>query len=145
MTKLLHSRSKIFFPNPYVVRMEYLCNRPDEVLEAEYRKVTRRAYKLIQGTWGYSQLEHDVIQVKNDHGHTAPPGANHFNGMSQQQIIATLFDPDWQSVRRAYCCFKDEMDALQFRLSIEARAIQVVMWPAGTLFTIHETIETDEQ
>jgi hypothetical protein len=125
--------------------MEYLSNQPDSVIEADYRKVTRNAYRLIRGTWGYSPLEHEVIQIKNDHGHTAPPGASHFNGMSQQQILATLFDPDWQSVRRGYLCFKDEMDALQFRLTIDARAIQVVMWPNNITFTIHEITETDEQ
>jgi len=143
MTKLLHSRSKIFFPNPYVVRVEYLSNQPEYVIEADYRRVTRRAYKLIQGTWGYSPLDTDVIQIKNDHGHTSPPGSNHFNGMSQHQIMTSLFDPDWQTVYRGYCCFKDELDALQFRLSIDTRAIQVVMWPKNIVFTIHEVMEID--
>jgi len=143
--RLLHLQSKIFFPNPYVVRVEYLGNQPESAIEVDYRRVTRNAYKLIQGTWGYSPLDHEVVQVKNDHGHIAPPGSSHFNGMSSTQIVVSLLDPDWQTVRRGYLCFKDELDALQFRLSIDTRAIQVVMWPNKITFTIHEITEADEQ
>lgn len=145
MTRLLHSRSKIFFTNPYVVRMEYLMTyQSSDMIEADYRKVTRNAYKLIRGTWGYSALDYEVIKVKDDYEQANPPGAQHFNGMSHQQMIASLFDPDWVNVMRGYICFKHEEDALQFRLTIDARARQVVMWPEKTLFTIHEVVETDE-
>ena len=125
MTKLLHSRSKIFFPDPYVVRVEYGEGYDEISSEADYRKVNRNAYKLIQGTWGYSTLR---LELTND------PLDIQSNGMSYQ---------DWIYRRRAYLCFKDEMDALQFRLTIEARAIQVVMWPKNTVFTIHEIVETN--
>ena len=140
----LHSCSNIFFSDPYVVRMEYSPNQPDLEIEAEYRKVTRSAYKLIRGTWGYSPLEHETVQVKNDHGHQHPPGVTQFNGMSQQQILSTIFNPDWHIIRRAYLCFKDEADALQFRLSISTKAIQVKIWPKNVTFTIHEITESDE-
>jgi len=143
MTRLLHSHTKIFFTNPYVVRMEYSRDVSMEQAEADYRKVTRNAYKLIHGTWGYSKLEYEQVKVKDEHNHQAPPGPGHFNGMNHGQLIATLFDPDWAHVMRGYLCFKDELDALQFRLSIETRAIQVKIWPARW-FTIHEVVETDE-
>jgi hypothetical protein len=141
--KLLHSRSKIFFPNPHVVRVDY-SGRPDAVVDAEYRKLTRTAYKLLQGTWGWSPLGHEHIQVKNDHGHLYPPGPRHFDGMSQTKMLDSLFNPDWQIVRRGYVCFKDELDLLQFRLTIDTKSIRVVMWPENTEFTIHEVVEPDE-
>jgi len=143
MTKLLHTRTKIFFPDPYVVRMEYGADTTMDSAESDYRKVTRNAYKLIQGTWGYTKLEYEQSQTKNDHNHVAPPGPNHFNGMNQAQILGTLFSPDWSHVLRGYLCFKDELDALQFRLSIDTRAIQVRMWPSRW-FTIHEVVEENE-
>lgn len=140
MTKLLHTKTKIFFRDPYVLRMEYGTDISRENAEANYRKLTRSAYRLLQGTWGYSALEYEICQVKNEHGHTAPPGPNHFNGMNHNQVIASLFNPDWAQVLRAYLCFKDEADALQFRLSISTAAIQVQMWPSR-FFTIHEYVE----
>ena len=124
MTKLLHTKSKIFFPNSYVVRIEYGEGFTDIAAEAEYRKIIRAAYKLIHGTWGYSALHSELTNESLD---------SQSNGISYQ---------DWVYSFRAYFCFKDEMDALQFRLTIEARAIQVVMWPKNTLFTIHEIVET---
>ena len=141
--KLLHTRTKIFFPDPYVVRMEYSHEISMDQAEADYRKVTRNAYRLIHGTWGYSKLEYEQVQVKDEHGHRAPPGPAHFNGMNQQQVLSSLFNTDWAHVMRGYLCFKDELDALQFRLSIDTRAMQVNMWPTRW-FTIHEMVETDE-
>ena len=140
--KKLHSRTKIFFPNPYVVRLEY----PDLNLDAamaDYRKLTRQAYKLLKGTWGYCQLEYEQVKIKDESKHPVPPSPNPFAGMNHQQIIANLFESDYQSVSRGYICFADELDALQFRLSISANAIRVFMWPERR-FTIHEMVETDE-
>lgn len=141
MTKLLHTRSKIFFANPYMVRIEYDKDTPMEVAQDEYRKLMRRTYKLIRGTWGYCPLEHEQSQIKNDHNHMAPPGPNHFNGMNQNQVIASLFNSDYAHVLRAYLCFKDESDALQFRLMIDTKAIHVHMWPNNKFFTIHELVD----
>lgn len=143
MTRLLHTNSKIFFQNPYVLRIEYDSSISREDAEKSYRKLMRSAYKLLNGTWGYSSLEYETCKIKNDHGQTAPPGPNHFNGMNHGQIISSLFNPDWQEVLRSYVCFKDEADALQFRLSISQAAIQVKMWPSR-LFTIHEVVEKTE-
>ena len=125
MTKLLHTKCKIFFPSSYVVRIEYGEGYTDLAADAAYRKVIRNAYRLIQGTWGYSTLQQELINESLD---------IQSNGMSYQ---------DWIYRQRAYLCFKDEIDALQFRLMIEERAIQVVMWPKNTVFTIHEIVETN--
>jgi hypothetical protein len=124
-----------------MVRVEY----PDGTMEdamADYRKLTRQAYKLLKGTWGYSQLEYETWQTKKPDGPLVP-ASNPFAGMNQNQIIASLFDNDFVNILRGYICFKDEMDALQFRLSISAKAIQVRMWPKNREFTIHEVVETD--
>jgi len=140
MTRLLHTRSKIFFANPYVVRIEYEREKSMETAMSEHRTQMRKAYKLFRDTWGYSNLEYEQVQIKNDHNHPAPPGPNHFNGMNQNQLIASLFDGDFTHLLRGYLCFKDELDALQFRLSIDTKAVQVHMWPASRFFTIYEYI-----
>ena len=123
-----------------MVRLEY-SGKPYDTVVLEYRKIVRHAYKLLQGTWGWSALGPETIQIKNEHNHKFPPGPRHFEGMSDTQMIVSLFNPDWQSVHRGYVCFKDELDALQFRLTIEAKARQVFMWPSDTVFTIHEVVE----
>ncbi len=141
--KRLHASSKIFFPNPYVVRVEYPAEVTFEKAVIDYRKMCRQAYRLLSGTWGHSPLEPELVKVKNEFGHTAPPGPAHFAGMAPGVVIASLFDPDYQNRNRGYLCFADELDALQFRLSINTTALQVFMWPERW-FTIHEVVETDE-
>lgn len=142
--KKLHTRTKIFFPNPYVVRVEYPADMMIEKAEAEYRKIIRSTYKLIQGTWGFCQLEQELVKVKNEFNHPAPPGSPaHLAGMVPTLVVVSLFNPDYQNLTRGYLCFKDELDALQFRLTISADSMQVVMWPERW-FTIHEVVETDE-
>ena len=139
--KRLHTNSKIFFPNPYVVRVEYLC--ADNSIESslgDYRKSIKQAYRSIQGTWGYSALEIETISVSgiekiNQIG---------FNLLNPGQILAAIFDvPDTITAYRAYVCFQNELDAMQFRLMISSRGMHVFMWP-GRTFTIHEVISTDE-
>jgi hypothetical protein len=140
MTKRLHTRTKIFFPNPYVVRLEY----PGATLESagdDFRKLCRKAYRLIDGTWGHSKLDYEQSK-KADAGPSVPL---HIMSPAGHQVvnINALFQNDIEFVPRAYFCFKDELDVLQFRLTVEARAIQVKMWPEQ-YFTIHEVVETDE-
>lgn len=138
MTKKLHTRTKIFFRDPYVVRVEYGGDIPDSDAQASYRKLTRRTYKEIQGTWGYSPLEYEQTHARQEPQIVTTAG---FNGANVNLIIQSLFDNGF--VLRGYFCFKDEMDALQFRLSIDTTSRQVKMWPERW-FTIHELEETDE-
>ncbi len=141
MTKKLHTKVKIFFPDPYVVRLDY----PDTTLEkaeTEHRALVRHIYKNFSGTWGHTNLAYEMHQTKNDHKHPAPPGPTHYAGMSPGAVLSSLFDSDWVQMIRTYFVFKDEMDATQFRLSIDTKAIRVHMWPSDRLFTIHEV--TDE-
>lgn len=137
MTKRLHAGTKIFFPNPYVLRLTY-----DSVgaHEFEWNQLMRRAYKVITGTWGHTSIEFETFQKSNKHNHPAPPGSGHFVGMSPTAVIGSLFESDWVSEPRAYVCFKHEMDALQFRLTIDTKAIRVNMWPSDRLFRIHEVV-----
>ncbi len=118
MIRRLHTNVKIFFPNPYVVRLEHDDAAFDQH-PISFMKLTSRVRKVIQGTWGFSRPEFEV--VGSPHG----------------------VDP-WKTICRSYWCFKDEIDALQFRLMLDSRATQVRMWPER-VFTIHETVETDEQ
>lgn len=129
MTKKLHTKSKIFFKNPYVVRVQFDPNTREDVEQA-YRKIWKRAYREIKGTWGYSPLELEHVPSK------AEDNTAGFNGVNLQMLFGTNF------FYRGYFCFKDEIDALQFRLSIDTTSTHVNMWPSR-LFTIHELEETD--
>ena len=142
MKRLIHSDSRIFFPNPHVVRLEF-SNHTENTVESEFYKIKRSAYKLLKGTWGHSKIITEIIQIKNDFNHSAPPGAGHFSGMNNAQVLASLFNPDWKQLPAAYICFADELDELQFRLSVPCISKKVIIWP-DTGFTIHEVIETDE-
>jgi hypothetical protein len=140
--KRLHTNSKIFFPNPYMVRVEF-PETAIEVAHAEYRKIIRSAYKLLQGTWGYCPLELETWQTGVEHDRPANPNFNPLAGLPPSQILASLFETNYVSALRGYVCFAEEMDALQFRLTISSKARQVLMWPKKE-FTIHEVVETDE-
>jgi hypothetical protein len=131
----IHTNTKIFFPNPYVVRLEY----PDDTVESatpDFMKVRRRAYKQITGTWGHSLLQGELVTMAKDEKPPAPvlsPLAGLF-----------VYTDNTKFIPRAYFCFEDEMDVLQFRLSVDARAIQVYMWPK-LMFTIHEFVTEEDQ
>lgn len=141
MTRRLHTNSKIFFKDPYVLRLDY---SPDIVdVDSNYRTLIRRAYRLMQGTWGYSIIFREHAKIKNDYNQTFPPGPNHFKGMAQNLVISSLFNPDWVLIPRAYLCFEDKDDALQFRLSVAESALHVKIWPS-CLFTIHEVLKDGE-
>ena len=118
MTKKIHVRTKIFFSNPYVVRIDH--NTDDGLgSTAGFRKIKTQAYKSIQGTWGWSPPEYEIIK-KDD-----KKIVNHWAG---------IFD---ESILRSYWCFANDLDALQFRLMIGNNASQVYMWPERW-FTIYE-------
>jgi len=135
--KHLRTKSKIFFPDPYVVRVEYGSEYTEATAYDEYKKLTRLTYKTIQGTWGYSDLQYEVVRAKGNNPSPAITPA-HNAGL----IINTMGD-DFQVRYRGYFCFKDEIDALQFRLSLSTIALQVYLIPQKTLFTIHEVVEDE--
>lgn len=146
MRRLLHTQSKLTFTG-YVVRLDYK-DLAFEDAEKEHRKTCRSAYKLLKGTWGFSQLTQETICIKPDQNQPTtaigkPYGSGHFAGMTPAQAISSLFDQDWVLVTRAYFAFKDEADALQFRLSVNSNAIRVHIWPKLE-FTIHEVVEDED-
>lgn len=141
MTRKLHTRTKIFFPNPHVVRLEYNSSTNIDVAEREHRQVCKQAYKLISGTWGYTKVEIETVPV-NPEVPTVPTHVMGPNGVPVVNIAA-LFQGDMNFSSRAYFCFADELDLLQFRLTVDTRAIQVKMWPERW-FTIHEVSESDD-
>lgn len=143
MIKRYHGNTKIFFPNPYVLRVSYPRDMTESQVEAKHGELRRRTHRLIKGTWGHSPISTETVQVKNDHGHSAPPGPGHYAGMAPGMVIVSLFDPDYSLEKRGYFCFKDEIDALQFKLSLDSNAIHVHMWPSELQFIIHEVVEDE--
>ena len=139
MGKRLHTNTKIFFPNPYMVRVEFPIV-PAEEANAEYRKILRYAYKSLKGTWGYSTLEFETWQTEPQDPEPDPAPTP---VTVLANIISAPYNPGHMSVLRGYICFEEEIDALQFRLSLSAKSRQVTMWPKRE-FTIHEVVETDD-
>ena len=138
MVKLLHTKVKIPFANPYVVRVQYGDSITYEDAVMSHRKIMRNAYKLMQGTWGYSNLDYEQISTV---GEQAAPMVWTPAAGGGPPLVS--YNPGYSFALRAYVVFKDEMDALQFRLSIDNNSRQVKMWPERW-FTIHEVVETDE-
>jgi hypothetical protein len=131
MAKRLLTKSKIFFPNPYVVRLDHE-ETGATTMSVSYRSALKIARKNLGGTWGCSQPEYEVIQKISPVDFTALTSANQ---------LTAIFTGSGDGKYRSYWCFADEMDALQFRLSVECPAIQVFMWP-DRWFTVTEI--TDE-
>lgn len=129
MTKRIHVNSRIYFPRPYVVRLSYLDGAIDQS-EADWRALMRRTYRVMTGTWGHTALEFESYQPENHH-----------NNSGSINSLASLFVSDFVSELRGYVCFENELDALQFRLTLDTRSIKVNMWPDSRKFTIHEVIE----
>lgn len=143
MSKLIHTNSSIFFSNPYVLRLDFPDKTYDTALR-EYLKNNRKAYRLMGGTWGHTTLEMEMVRFKHDHETLNAPGPGFFGAMLTPAVISSLLDPDFKQIPRGYLCFADELDALQYRLTVEANAIHVLMWPTDRKFTIHEVVETDD-
>lgn len=136
MTKRLHTDSKIIFSNPYVVMLEHRSAGDGYLgdnFEYDFQKLTRKVYKQIQGTWGYCKPQSEYIFPEKD------------SKKPTLSSIAGAFTPIYgmPTVMRSYWVFKDEIDALHFRLMIGEKAMRVYMWPQR-YFTIHEVVETDE-
>lgn len=137
--KLLYTNSKIFFSNPTVIRVEYsLDHLSEEEIYKAHRKIHRATYKVIQGTWGYSGLRQEEIMLSKEENTNVMqkiiggfhPGQVHF-----------ISSTNYRYVKRGYFCFQDELDVLQFRLTVDTKAIKVDMWP-DISFTIHELSES---
>jgi len=125
MTKKLHTDVKIFFENPYVVMVDYECENLTGT-PAAYKDALKVARKLINGTWGHTicflERTGTVQNITNS--------VWSLNSSFNEGLIY-----------RSYFCFKDELDAMQFRLSVGAKATHVRMWPSNKTFTIYEYTE----
>ena len=121
----LHIASRMFLSDPYVVRVKH----PESVSYenqnlTEFRRLLRTAKLMIRDTWGYSNPQFEIIKSDSIQ-------AVAFNG----QVIPWL-NP--VSECHSYWIFTNEMDALQFRLTIGENALQMHMWPKNIKYTITE-------
>ncbi len=125
MKSKLHIASKMFLQNPYVVRVRHPeCPNELNIRLGEFRKMLKTAKTQIADTWGYSNLTFEVI--KSDSVRAVA-----FNGQAMNFFIPS-------SECHSYWVFTNELDALQFRLSIGENALQMHMWPTNIKFTITE-------
>ena len=118
----------ITFSNPYVVRVTFDEDQY-ETAKAKLGVLSRKTYKLIKGTWGYTQMkvektgeeQSQSVTIQGANGHTAT-----FPGYMAPVLSS-----------RSYFVFKDQADALQFTLSNE-NAKLLTMWPSNLKFTIYD-------
>jgi len=129
MTKKLYVNVKIFFKNPYVARLDHEApyGTVDLCLIPSFREAKSKAYKLICGTYGYTN---PVYEGSTD--------------LTQPWYSPAGLLRGNLSTPRSYWCFKHEMDALQFRMMIGTRATRVYMWPDSLNFTIFDFTENKE-
>lgn len=126
MKTTMHFASKMFIPNPYVVRVEYKKGNGVDMDIADFRKILKKVRPLIYATWGYTDPVWEKISNTDD---------------STPVIVGANFTwraPDFYL--RSYWVFSDELDALQFRLSVGESAQKMQIWPKNTKFTIIEFI-----
>jgi hypothetical protein len=117
MTKQLYTGAKIPFDKPYVLLLDH-----DTADLADFSKILKSARSNITGSWGHSYPEQETLW---SHIQDRSPGMY----------------PTLEFRTRSYWVFRDEIDALQFRLSVK-ESIHVHMWPSRTKFTVY--IVTDE-
>ena len=121
----MYFASRMFLKDPYVVRVVHPESpTPSNVNLGEFRKMLKVAKSQITDTWGYSNPRFETI--KSD-----AVQAVAFNG--QQMNWLNPIDRC-----HSYWVFTNEMDALQFRLTVGDNAMQMHMWPQSVRFTITE-------
>lgn len=113
--KVLHTRTKIFFPNPSVIKVDLpSTDFSDSDGDRVIRKIKKYCSQNTRGTWGYSNIYY----------------GNFYNSTTNSFI----------SDKSCYFCFLDEADVLQFKLSCPTTAYRVHIWPTMD-FTIFEHID----
>jgi hypothetical protein len=127
VTKKLHV-GKIYFDNPYVLMVDFKCDDFTGSPEA-YRNALRAARKLFQTTWGYTVCEFERVGDKD----------------AVTNSVWSLGTPLVDNVvYRAYFCFSNELDAMQFCLSTDASCTHVRLWPSNKTFTIYEYVVEEQ-
>jgi hypothetical protein len=123
MTYKLHIASRMFLTDPYVVRVKH----PESVSYEnqnlnEFRKMLKLAKAQITDTWGYSNPIFEIVK-------TAGEVVVLFGTISIDVPVEEC---------HSYWVFTNEMDALQFRLTVGENALQMHMWPKNIKYTIYE-------
>ena len=120
----MHYASKMFIPNPYIVRVGHKqSSKSIDTMElTEYYSILKRERGILQATWGYSAPVWEMTTVTEK---------------SPNNVTWVL--PDYYL--RSYWAFSDDADALHFRLSVGEHAQQMFIWPIKTLFTIYEYVD----
>jgi hypothetical protein len=137
IVKKFHINVPLFITNPYVVRLDHNTATGSFNIDIlEFRKILKIAKTCTTNTWGYSspEIEHVTIPEESRPVQIIPPSAQQY----------TLNFSTEQMIYRSYWVFKDEMDALQFRLTVGETARHVYMWPTNVKFTIQEYTEVSE-
>ncbi len=115
----------------YVVCVDYYWD-DHNIKIADFRAILRRCRDTFTvAQWGYTDPAHEYVMEKPDDALPATTGVNKLNAL----LLA--FGGYTKTVFRSYWAFKDEVDALQFRLLVGERAKHVHMWSAQLRFTMY--------
>lgn len=113
------SCSTVNFKDPYVLVIKF---EDKDMAKASkiFRKLINETKDSYRGTWGYVPVD---------------------------TFYVTRSDPksyyDSELVVRAYVCFSDKEDALQFRLMCPVPSEKTVIWPHNLMFNMFVVTETE--
>ena len=129
MKHKIHIASRMFLSDPYVVRVRH----PESISYdnqnlSQFRQLLRTAKLMIRDTWGYSNPVFEIVKSEHEPGIIV-------GGMTTTQWYTPLTEC------HSYWVFTNEMDALQFRLTVGENALQMHMWPNNIQYTITEYFE----
>lgn len=118
----IHTASKMFLTNPYVVRVKHPESvSPDNQNLSVFRNLLKAAKLTINDTWGYTNPTFEIIKTNGDEISL---------GYLTYKLPVSVFHSYW--------VFTNELDALQFRLTAGENASRVHMWPTKLKYTIVE-------
>lgn len=124
MAKKIHINSKMFLSAPYIVRVEHGEFNGLNMDLVEFYKILRKTRSTTFATWGYSHPSPESISLGLE-----DPAADWISKLCHNNSVNLL---------RSYWVFEDDSDALQFRLGLSRKALQVFMWPKDKQFTMYE-------
>ena len=131
----IHTQCDIPFSNPFIVRVTF-DQYPYDSAKSKLGELSRKTFRLIKGTWGYTQMKVEKtgeeasqpVTIQGANGHVAT-----FPGYMTPVLSS-----------RSYFLFRDRADALQFMLYTE-NAKLLTMWPSNLKFTVYDYDDTQQK
>lgn len=124
----MHFQTRLFIPNPYVVRVDHGTGDGFHFDLKEFRRVLSSLKKTVTSTWGYSDpiWERHILPEDNTLTISTP---TYYNAVNVHVF---------ENRQVSYWVFSDTIDALQLKLIVGDKSMSTQMWPSNLKFTITE-------